>query len=63
VDWHVSLEYPNGRTHETVISAGDDFGPGFEFELYGRLWRAVGRGASRTAQWTLCECVGMATLL
>jgi hypothetical protein len=42
MDWMVALRYPNGRVHETVIAASDDFGPGFEFELFGRRWEVVG---------------------
>ena len=38
----VSLEYPNGRTHEAEVPE-DDLKPGAEFELYGRRWRAIYR--------------------
>jgi hypothetical protein len=37
----VSLEYPNGRTHEAEVS--EDLKLGAEFELFGRRWRAIYR--------------------
>jgi hypothetical protein len=33
----VTLEYPNGRTHQATIDE-DDLEPGDEFDLYGRRW-------------------------
>lgn len=36
----VTLEYPNGRIHETQVP--EDLKPGAQFELYGRRWWAVG---------------------
>lgn len=36
----IVLEYPNGRRYATVVTG--DVGSGFEFELYGRRWQALG---------------------
>jgi hypothetical protein len=36
----LSLQYPNGRTHE--IESEKDLKPGEEFEMYGRQWKVVG---------------------
>jgi hypothetical protein len=37
----LSLQYPNGRTHET--ESVQEMRPGQEFELYGHRWKVVGR--------------------
>jgi hypothetical protein len=37
----LSLQYPNGRTHE--LTHAQDVKPGEEFELYGHRWTVVGR--------------------
>jgi len=70
VKWPVALVYPNGRVHETTITAPEDFGPGYEFDAFGRRWRAVARprGSRRPAvrnqeQRTTCRYVGPATEL
>jgi hypothetical protein len=58
MDWRVSLEYPNGRWHYTVIEASEkDFGAGFEFDLYGRRWRVGPPSARRAAPRVVCVCV------
>jgi hypothetical protein len=59
----VSLEYPNGRIHMASVDAREEIGPGYEFELHGRRWRAVklvttGRsGLGRHAGRILCVAV------
>jgi len=52
VEWPVALKYPNGRVHETTIDAAADFGPGYEFEAFGRRWRVLARprGSRRPAE-------------
>jgi hypothetical protein len=37
----LSLEYPNGRTHE--FTHAQDVKAGEEFELFGHRWTAVGK--------------------
>ncbi len=37
----VSLEYPNGRTHECSIPTPARLRPGDEFDLFGRHWEAT----------------------
>jgi hypothetical protein len=37
----ISLQYPNGRTHEETIERDAPLEPGDEFELYGHRWRAI----------------------
>jgi hypothetical protein len=67
----VALEYPNGRMYETVLYGDRVIGPGAEFEMYGRRWRAVGfrdgsrsdrrprrLGVSAASTQVLCVCVG-----
>jgi hypothetical protein len=45
----VSLEYPNGRTHELTLENPITLEPGYQFDLYGRRWIVVGRmGSVRT---------------
>ena len=61
MEWPVALIYPNGRVHETTIDAPPDFGPGYEFEAFGRRWRASDpprSSARRRSTRTLCECIG-----
>ena len=36
----LSLEYPNGRTHE--FESTEEMKPGEEFDLYGHRWKVVG---------------------
>ena len=64
LEWPVALRYPNGRVHETTIDAPPDFGPGFEFDAFGRRWRAVARkrGSRRAAEREqleriVCRCI------
>ena len=64
----VALRYPNGRVHETEIAAPPEFGPGYEFEAFGRRWRAIEapRGARRRTvernqgERIVCQCIGPA---
>ena len=37
----ISLQYPNGRVHETTLSTTGELRPGHRFELYGRHWNAL----------------------
>jgi hypothetical protein len=37
----VSLQYPNGRIHETALIRAREIRVDDQFELYGRQWRAV----------------------
>ena len=37
----ISLEYPNGRTHDATLLGEALLEPGQEFDLHGRRWRAV----------------------
>jgi hypothetical protein len=37
----VSLQYPNGRIHETALIRDRELRFGDQFELHGRQWRAV----------------------
>jgi hypothetical protein len=41
VDSPISLQYPNGRVHETTLPTSGELRPGHRFELYGRHWEAV----------------------
>ena len=45
----LSLEYPNGRTHELDYEGPARLHPGDEFNLYGRRWRVEGRRPTRHA--------------
>jgi hypothetical protein len=36
----LSLQYPNGRTHD--VEWPEDLKPGQEFEMYGHQWKVVG---------------------
>jgi len=40
-DSPISLQYPNGRVHETTLSTPGELRPGYHFELYGRHWNAL----------------------
>ena len=67
VEWPVTLRYPNGRVHETTIEATANFGPGYEFDAFGRRWRAVEmpRGSRRLTQGKqteriVCRSIGLA---
>jgi hypothetical protein len=63
MDCLLSLRYPNGRTHDVTLSTDMPVGPGHEFALFGRRWRAVGLVGARRDRSAesrmLCECVGM----
>jgi hypothetical protein len=41
MDSPISLQYPNGRVHETMLSTSGELRPGHRFELYGRHWNAL----------------------
>jgi hypothetical protein len=41
MDSPISLQYPNGRVHETTLSTSGELRLGHRFELYGRHWNAV----------------------
>jgi hypothetical protein len=56
----ISLVYPNGRTHDTILRVSDDFNPGYEFDLHGRRWRVDGPGRGRRSEWLVCICIGRA---
>jgi hypothetical protein len=43
----ISLEYPNGRTHQATFTSPSALQPGGEFVLYGRRWRAIGHVPER----------------
>jgi hypothetical protein len=43
----VSLEYPNGRTHNASIFGEAILQPGQVFELHGRRWRAINPAKKR----------------
>jgi len=65
VEWAVAFSYPNGRVHETTIDAPADFGPGYEFNAFGRRWRVADRprGSRRSAERTqidrfVCRYIG-----
>ena len=47
MDSLVSLKYPNGRTHEDILTSPDELRPGAEFDLHGRRWRALGFASHR----------------
>ncbi len=56
----LSLDYGNGRTHETEFVGDLPFNPGDEFDLYGRRWRVTGYGLPRTQRYgaptmAICE--------
>jgi hypothetical protein len=42
VEFAVTLEYPNGRRHDTVLHRDRAPTPGTEFEMHGHSWRVVG---------------------
>jgi len=37
----ITLQYPNGRVHEAMLTTSTELKPGYQFELYGRHWKAV----------------------
>lgn len=41
IDALISLQYPNGRVHETTLPSSGELRPGDRFELYGRHWNAL----------------------
>lgn len=56
----ISLQYPNGRVHEVTLTTPAEVRPGYQFDLYGRRWNAVGllrlpRGCARESQRMLCR--------
>ena len=51
----LSLQYPNGRTHD--LTHAQDVKPGEEFELYGHRWTVVGR-AGRAGRYARVERSG-----
>jgi hypothetical protein len=41
MELHVTLQYPNGRKHETVLTSAQAPERGTQFEMYGHAWRVV----------------------
>jgi hypothetical protein len=41
MEFAVALQYPNGRTYETVLSFDGPLERGTEFERYGHTWRVA----------------------
>jgi len=37
----ISLQYPNGRVHDAVLTTAGELKPGQAFDLHGRHWNAV----------------------
>jgi hypothetical protein len=37
----ISLQYPNGRVHDAVLTTPGELKPGQAFDLHGRHWNAV----------------------
>ena len=64
MEWRVLLRYPNGRVHVASVASADPVRAGFEFDLYGRRWRATGElgraGGPRGAEGMLCVLVAAA---
>jgi len=59
MDSPISLQYPNGRFHEAMLTTSNELMPGYQFDLHGRHWCAVGlmsvpRGA-RERRRMLCR--------
>ncbi len=59
MDSPISLRYPNGRVHEAMLTTSAELRPGYQFELYGRHWKAVQllkppRGRAFEPQRMLC---------
>ena len=42
---HITLQYPNGRTHEATVERDGPLEIGDEFQMHGRHWQAVARTA------------------
>jgi hypothetical protein len=65
MDHLVSFKYPNGRTHEEILTTAHELRPGFEFDMYGRHWRIIGPVRRRPGQDSnvfppprfMCVCV------
>ena len=60
MDSPISLQYPKGRVHETMLTTADELKPGYEFDLHGRHWKAVEllrlpRGTAYEARRMLCH--------
>ena len=47
----LSLQYPNGRTHE--LESVEEKRPGEEFDLYGHRWKVVGAVRERGGRNTV----------
>jgi hypothetical protein len=47
----VALQYPDGRTHNTVIDRATALRRGTEFEMFGHTWRALGPIDTRRSDW------------
>jgi hypothetical protein len=43
MDVRITLQYPNGRTHETTVERDGPLEIGDEFQMHGRHWQAVAR--------------------
>jgi hypothetical protein len=41
----ITLQYPNGRTHEATVERDGPLEIGDEFQMHGRHWQAVARTA------------------
>ena len=62
VETRLSLEYPNGRMHNTSLFGETELQPGEEFELYGRRWQAFTlpvrrRRSAREPQRLVCRAI------
>ena len=42
MEWAVTLEYPNGRRHDTVVHRDQAPERGAVFEMHGHTWRVTG---------------------
>ena len=66
VETPITLQYPNGRVHDTTLYR--DLLSGQQFEMYGRTWKAVGtrqergRRVSRAIRRIVCVTVESAPL-
>jgi hypothetical protein len=55
----VSLQYPNGRVHDTPLDR--DLFVGEQFELYGRTWTAVRTKSERRYRVSVSRIVCVST--
>ena len=53
VDSLISLRYPNGRIHLATLTTSAELKPGYEFDLHGRHWNAIGLTGKSRAAWHL----------